>query len=204
MPSQFLGRLLRAYRKTQQIICAFAPDIFITKLLTYYITFSDRSSDPVMSPSLPYRLFLVPGQLFPARFRTLAADICEYVHSRWGIPLIPNTLHHIAARDVRLRSAEADPIENLGMEVPDSAIHDHFVNLALTIRDIPAQFVFNMDEMGHQACADAQSKSVFVPSEAEWPITYPVPRTGKRMTLIVCIAADGSRVCPAVVTTRYL
>jgi hypothetical protein len=131
-----------------------------------------------------------------------AADICEFVRERFAIPVIPNTFHHIAARDQRLRSAEADPMENTRMQVPDSAIFDHFVNLAHAIEGVPAHFVFNMDEMGHQAWADAHSKVVFVPHDAPEQVYYPVPRSGKRITLIACIAADGSIVRPCVVIPR--
>jgi hypothetical protein len=60
-----------------------------------------------------------------------------------------------------------------------------------------------MDQMGHQEWADAATKICFVPaSHAADRVYYPVPRTGKRITLLACVAADGSHLKPAVVIPR--
>jgi hypothetical protein len=61
----------------------------------------------------------------------------------------------------------------------------------------------NMDEMGHQSWADAQETTCWVPSSADMEFVYvPVSRKGKRITLIGCIAADGSFLRPAVIIAR--
>jgi hypothetical protein len=60
-----------------------------------------------------------------------------------------------------------------------------------------------MDEMGHQSWADAKQKTCFVPADADIDrISYPVSRSGKRITLIACIAADGSYMLPSLIIQR--
>jgi hypothetical protein len=50
-----------------------------------------------------------------------------------------------------------------------------------------------MDEMGHQEWADRQDQACYVSSShSEAQVYFPVPRTGKRITLVACIASDGS------------
>jgi hypothetical protein len=57
-----------------------------------------------------------------------------------------------------------------------------------------------MDEMDHQEQADRQEKTCYVLSEhACAEIAFPVPRCGKRIPLVACIAADGSFPKPVVV-----
>jgi hypothetical protein len=68
---------------------------------------------------------------------------------------------------------------------------------------VPAHFVFNMDEMGHQDWADRAEKTCVVPvSHAGDYVYVPVSRAGKRITLIACIARDGSTLRPEVIIPR--
>jgi hypothetical protein len=60
-----------------------------------------------------------------------------------------------------------------------------------------------MDEMGHQEWADSTEKVCFVPAHhSEDLVYYPLSRTGKRITILACVAADGSFLKPAVVIPR--
>jgi hypothetical protein len=69
----------------------------------------------------------------------------------------------------------------------------------------PAHFVFNMDEIGHQSWAKAPETFCFVHSEfTESTVHVPVSRIGKRITLIACIAADGSFLCPCLIILRKI
>jgi hypothetical protein len=71
------------------------------------------------------------------------------------------------------------------------------------IEGIPAHFIYNMDEMGHQESADRHEKICYVPMRHTQPhVYYPVPRSGRRITLIGCIAADGSYCKPFVMIPR--
>jgi hypothetical protein len=60
-----------------------------------------------------------------------------------------------------------------------------------------------MDEMGHQVWSDAIDTVCFVPNDENLSVVYyPVAREGKRITLIACIAADGSYMRPALILAR--
>jgi hypothetical protein len=71
------------------------------------------------------------------------------------------------------------------------------------ISGAPAHFVDNMDEMGYQEWSDAIDTICFAPRDIEDQLIYcPVSRTGKRITLIVCMTADGSYVRPCLILQR--
>lgn len=81
---------------------------------------------------------------------------------------------------------------------------EYFVALRNAIDGVPTSFVWNMDEIGHSDWADAHPETVYVPGDfptAHVPV--PVPRTGKRITLVGCICLDGSFMRPMVVIPRH-
>jgi hypothetical protein len=60
-----------------------------------------------------------------------------------------------------------------------------------------------MDEVGHQAWVDPGPIMCYVPAQDQSDTVYfPVPRTGKRTTLIACIAADGSHLKSCMIIPR--
>jgi hypothetical protein len=94
-------------------------------------------------------------------------------------------------------------MEDKRTEVTAEQIAAYFQLAASLIDGVPAHFVFNMDEMGHQEWADRQTRTCFVPVYHEHDhVAYPVSRTGKRITLVACIAADGSYTKPLIVIPR--
>ena len=63
--------------------------------------------------------------------------------------------------------------------------------------------VYNMDEMGAERYADRKRVNVFVPEEdapEDGGVLVGIPRTANRCTLMACIALDGSRLKPLIVT----
>jgi hypothetical protein len=57
--------------------------------------------------------------------------------------------------------------------------------------------------MGHQEWADRQEQVCSVPTaHAEPQVDFPVPQTGKGITLIAYVAADGSHLKPLIVIPR--
>jgi hypothetical protein len=79
----------------------------------------------------------------------------------------------------------------------------YFEPLSEAIDRVPVHFVYNMAEMGHQKWANRQEKVCYIPSShGESHVYFPVPRTGKRITLIGCIGADGSFLEPLIVIPR--
>jgi hypothetical protein len=130
-------------------------------------------------------------------------EIGAIIRSKFNKVILPDTLYHALTRDSRIRPCKAEPIDERRAQVSDDAIREYFSTLFTTVSGAPAHFVFNMDEMGHQTWADAQQTVCFVPVDFEDSIVhYPVPRTGKRVTLIACIAADGSFIRPCLVISR--
>jgi hypothetical protein len=130
-------------------------------------------------------------------------EACRFIRDEFGIEVIPNTLQHALARDGRTKPLPAHPMEDSRMAVTIEQIEHYFDWITEALTGTPAHFVFNMDEMGHQDWADAHTKICYVPSElAAAHISYPVSRKGKRITLIACIAADGSFLRPALVISR--
>jgi hypothetical protein len=131
------------------------------------------------------------------------AGIGKFISSEFGLNILPNTLHHILARDPTIKSCKATAMDAKRTEVTAEQIQAHFATLFATLSGAPAHFVFNMDEMGHQEWADAPDNGCVVPiSHGGNRVYYPVSRTGKRITLLACVAADGSYLKPAVVITR--
>jgi hypothetical protein len=59
-----------------------------------------------------------------------------------------------------------------------------------------------MDEMGHQGGQPLIRRSALSPLEVTTTNSSPVPRTGKRVTLIGCVSADRSFLKAAVVISR--
>jgi hypothetical protein len=128
---------------------------------------------------------------------------CNLIHERFGKEILPDTMYHIMARDARIRTCQAKPMEDSRLQVTDEDILQYFHELYSKVNGIPAHFVANMDEMGHQPFADAKDTICFVPSTfLESFVPYPVSRVGKRITLIGSIFADGSYLKPGLVIPR--
>jgi hypothetical protein len=72
------------------------------------------------------------------------------------------------------------------------------------IDDMPATFLWNMDEIGHSDSADAHQEAVYVPSDiAAGHVPLPVSRAEKRITLVGGDWLDGSLMKPMVVISRH-
>jgi hypothetical protein len=106
-------------------------------------------------------------------------------------------------RDSRLKSRKGVPTEEKRLQVIEEEIAMCFKRLAEAIDGVPAHFVDNMDEIGHQEWADRQEKVCHVTTPyGKLHVDFPVPRAGKCIPLIGCIGADGSFVKPLIVLPR--
>jgi hypothetical protein len=86
--------------------------------------------------------------------------------------------------------------------VSDEKIGEYFEELSQATSTL-SYFVFNMDEMGYQAYADRKDVTLWVSGDVEDKLLYfPVSRLGKRITLIACIALDGSFLRPCLIIHR--
>jgi hypothetical protein len=80
---------------------------------------------------------------------------------------------------------------------------EYFLTLRDAIDDIPATFIWNMDEISHSDWADAHQEVVYVPGDIDADhIPVPVSRAGKRVTLVACICLNASFMKPMVVISR--
>jgi hypothetical protein len=71
------------------------------------------------------------------------------------------------------------------------------------VEGTPAHFVFNVDEIGHQEWADREEKTCYVTSENIGDeVPFSVPRSGKRISFVAWIGADGSFLKPLIVIHR--
>jgi hypothetical protein len=119
-------------------------------------------------------------------------QVSIWMHEKWYIDLAPNTLWHFIRRMPMLRFAKAKTMEMERLNMPDDAVHNGFTILDDSISDPPAHFVYNMDEMGHQEYADAKPIQYVAPAYVADMPYYEVSHRGKWITLIACVAADGS------------
>ena len=69
------------------------------------------------------------------------------------------------------------------------------------MKGIPVGFVFNLDESGENQYVDARNIYVIVPQNKD-VTTYPLNRCIKRITLLHCIATDGTVCDPLLITPR--
>lgn len=130
-------------------------------------------------------------------------DIVAHITERYAKTLDQNTIRHLLNRDMRVRPCRGVPIEDKRLQVTAADIRSYFDELTEAIESVPAHFIYNMDEMGHQEWADRQEQVCYVPvSHEDSQVYFPVPRTGKRITLVACIAADGSYLKPLIVIPR--
>jgi hypothetical protein len=89
------------------------------------------------------------------------------------------------------------------LQVTAQQLADHMPDLMELIEGVRAYFVFNINEMDHQDWANRHRKPCFVSAAHERRYVYfPVHYLGKRITLIACIARDGSFLKPMVIVPR--
>jgi hypothetical protein len=95
------------------------------------------------------------------------------------------------------------PMEESRLAVSPDDIEAYFHRLVAIVDGPPAHFVFNVDEMGDQEWADREEKPCYVRSEHTGDeVPFPVPRSGKGITLVACIGVDGSFLKPLIVIHR--
>jgi hypothetical protein len=130
-------------------------------------------------------------------------QILDYIMEISGTSLDRDTARMMLKRDGRVKPCKGMPIEEKRLEVSGEQLLGHFQRMFDMVEGVPAHFVLNMDEMGHQEWADRQVKLCYVPlAHSEKQVYVPVSRLGKRITLVACVAADGSFMKPFVIIPR--
>jgi hypothetical protein len=130
-------------------------------------------------------------------------DVNADIEEHFRVHLTKQTIQESLKLDARVKSCRRIPTQDRRTEVTSKEISDFFRRVIEIIDGVRSRFVFNMDEMGHQAWADRTEQVCVLPSPHESDHVYlPVSRAGKRITLMACIAADGSAVTPEIIIPR--
>jgi hypothetical protein len=89
------------------------------------------------------------------------------------------------------------------VQTSDNDIKQWYKELTDIISDMPAEFIYNMDETGCSEFVDSCEMTVIVPDEyIDSEIFIPIDRHSKRSTLTGCISADGKVLKPYVIIDR--
>jgi hypothetical protein len=89
------------------------------------------------------------------------------------------------------------------VQVSEEIISDYFSPLIDSLQEIQSEFIFNLGEIGHADWADAHQDIVLIPNDfSSYPVPIPIPSSRRRITLVVCIAADASYLKPFLIVPR--
>jgi hypothetical protein len=107
-------------------------------------------------------------------------------------------------RDPRLKAIIGHPMEIQRAQVSPETLIEYFDNLQRILSGVRSEFVWNMGETGHADWPDAHPDIVYVQHDHSHP-TVPISanRTGRRITIIGCICADGSYTRPMMIIPRH-
>jgi hypothetical protein len=82
--------------------------------------------------------------------------IVHYLTERCGKAMDASSVRHMHDRDPRAKSCTSLPTEEKCLQVTAENITAYFACLTEATEGVPADFVYDMDEMGDQECADRQ------------------------------------------------
>ena len=117
--------------------------------------------------------------------------------------MLSDTLRHFCRNIKEIKSVDGVPMEKNRIEVNIDDLKQKYNELDNHLKNIPGEFVFNVDESGCSEWIDAQAIKVLVPSDfANSSIKIPKDRNSKRVSLVGCIAADGEALKPMLIIPR--
>lgn len=142
-------------------------------------------------------------QRFGERSPVTTEDAILFLAEQFNVHLLPNTLRQKVRSDRELKLIKGIPMEKQRLECDITEIQSYFALLSENVDDVPAPFVFNLDESGFQDWADRRERTVIVPSTcSDDRIGMPIDRATKRSSLLLCIAADGTWLKPLLILPR--
>jgi hypothetical protein len=176
----------------------------------HYKNFQARQNDcgmigrpPIMNAEQVIDVIAMITKFYRMGRPLCSKEIRQAIRDRWNISIDADTLYHVLHRHEGVRTVPGIPMDEKRLSVTDEDIRIYFGSLVAQVSGVPSHFLFNMDEMGHQDWADRSEVTCYVPADViDDRIYYPVSRIGKRITLIACVAADGSYVRPCLVIPR--
>lgn len=142
---------------------------------------------------------------FHARVPCTYDDILEHMEEKCGRLLNINTLRAYIADSSEFKSVTGVPLEDSRLFSRMEDIDDYFhrLNEVISLGNVPAAFIINVDESGFNEFVDARKSVRIVPTTYDHnSIPVPITRAEKRATLIAAICADGSAIRPMVIVPR--
>jgi hypothetical protein len=195
IPYSMIGRILDLDKGTVQR--------HFRKAIAHMADLPQNGRPPIISHEEQEQLITAIQEAYDARRPMTIGEVHYYIETRFHKSIDRNTLMHMLRREPRLRSCHGIPMEEARVDVTAEVIWDFFRRAMEVVEGVPAHFVFNMDEMGHQDWADRKVVTCIVPaSHVEKQVNVPVSRAGKRITLMASIAADGSALKPEIIIPR--
>ena len=121
----------------------------------------------------------------------------------WRKWVTKDSLRKGLTRRGTVKHIEALPMQASRLNLADQDVQNFTTETERRLAQVPAAFLFNMDETGINECANATRKRVVVHSDFQGTQTrYPVARNTTHATLVACITADGTAIRPLVIVTH--
>jgi hypothetical protein len=77
------------------------------------------------------------------------ARLLYFSHSEYAFDSSADALRRARERDQRIRTCPGRPMETQRVQVTNEGLMEYFLMLRSAINDIPAMFIWNIDEIGH-------------------------------------------------------
>jgi transposase len=158
---------------------------------------------PILSNEATEFMIKIINEGFEARQPVHYDYILDILQYKFNISILPDTLRNICQTNPNIKTVRGIPIEKEKINVDRNIIDTWYDELAAVSEDIPASFIFNVDESGCNDYVDSHEIRVLVPSWFEGTsIRIPVDRNVKRATLVGCISGDGQSLNPLIILPR--
>ena len=129
-------------------------------------------------------------------------NIISFINDSFDIQVSRQTASRILKR-LGFKLVKAKPIEEDRYNCKLEDILAYYKLLVEVLQEIPCGFCYNLDESGIQRYVDSKDTYLVVPeSFSNEELTFPVYRSAKRITVLHCIATDGTYVKPLFVLPR--
>jgi hypothetical protein len=139
------------------------------------------------------------NQKMPVAYSEL---LCE-LEWQFGIMLLTDILWHIIHRIPGCKTVVGVPQEASRVMYDEHEIDEYYSRLEAMITGVPAEIMYNVNEVGFDSWVDASRIAVVVPAEYTGSeIAVPVSRGDSRASVIDCMVANGRHVKPYAVVLR--
>ena len=129
--------------------------------------------------------------------------IAQWIEEEYQVQVPADTIGAILRRTKATQSVLAPIMDEKRYECDPDSIDDYFEELERLCTRKPACLVANLDEMGYLESQDTRKQWCIIPSDAETQsVRVPVDRQKRRISILQCIFADGTKLRPAVVVPR--